>query len=146
MGTLSAWVAVNTVMNGRASESWPQVKGTVTSSEVTTSTDRGQALTESEDTFFPEVRYEYVVDDQTLEGYEIAYGGYSFSTLPEAENILATYPVGQVVNVFFDPDNADKAVLEPGLREFPYGFLLGGILFIVAGLVMIKLFPRPHVR
>lgn len=76
------------------------------------------------------------------EGYEIVFGGYSFSSRQEAEEVMKKYPLEKVVEVYYNPRKHHRSVLEPGLHELPLVLLFSGIVFLVAGLFVIKVLPK----
>ncbi len=93
------------IINGRkAKESlqWPSVPGVVLSSEMITDTVGEIA------TFTPVVTYSYVVNGRSLQSARIR-----FNTV-RGKKILAKYPKGCPVQVFFDPLTPSTAVLEKG--------------------------------
>ena len=142
LGGLSVWAAYHTLANGWASESWPSVDGIVIESKLDSSTQSNGAERESTTTYFPHVTYNYTVNGDSFDGYEIAFSGYSSTDRSEVEAVLARYPVNQVVTVYYNPDKPNRSVLEPGVRAFPYGFLLGGVLFVGVGFWMMRKFSR----
>ena len=147
LGAISIWAAVDTIWYGLSSESWPAIEGEITSTKMDSSTHRVDkdysSTSEPTTTYFPTVLFRYAVNGSTYEGYEIKFGGYSFTEHDAALKILSRYPVGQRVDVYYQPDQHQKSVLEPGLSEFPYGFLFGGLLFVVFGIVVIRFLPKP---
>jgi hypothetical protein len=50
-----------------------------------------------------------------------------------AEAIVARYPVGQMVTVYYTPDDPAKAVLEPGLSLKAFFTLSLGLVFLGVG-------------
>ena len=95
---------------GEASRSWPTVGGRVLASEVATRTARRGNGTSRSTTH--EIRYEYEIDGVRREGRRVAY------TVAMGEGDLraraARYPAGRAVKVHVDPEDPDRAVLEPG--------------------------------
>ena len=62
-------------------------------------------------TFTPVVTYNYLVNGQTLQCNRVR-----FSPV-RGKKILAKYPTGSAVEVFFDPQHPSTAVLEKGGRD-----------------------------
>jgi len=147
LGAISIWAAADTIWYGWSSENWPRVEGVITSTEIDSSTQQGNSsfssTAKSTTTYFPTILYRYEVNGGIYEGYEITFGGYSFINRDDAEEVLVRYPVNQRVDVYYKPDKPQKSVLEPGLTEFPYGFLFGGMLFVVFGFLVIRFLPKP---
>jgi hypothetical protein len=117
------------IVNGRkAKESlqWPSVPGVVLSSELVTDTVGEIA------TFTPVVTYSYVVNGRPFQSARIRFNP------TRGKKILAKYPKGCPVQVFFDPLTPSTAVLEKGGST--RGMMFVGVAVIagccVVGLVM----------
>lgn len=84
---------------------WPSTMGTVTSSylEQRHSSDSGY-------TNYPVVEYSYQVGGQSHQGMKIAPGPEVGGT--GAGKVVARYPAGAQVMVFYNPQNPSEAVLE----------------------------------
>jgi len=128
-GGLTAW-GWTILQNARASATWPTAEGVITASEVTRSS--------SEDgvSYRPEVAYDYQAGDQFHTSYTIKFGENSYSSRGRAEAIAATYPVGQQVTVYYDPEQPSRSVLEPGVSGGSYIVLGVGLFFIVLTLII----------
>jgi hypothetical protein len=122
------------VQDARASSSWPTAAGAVISSEVSHSTDA-----EGGDSYSPEVDYQYQVDGQNIINDQIKFGENSYDSRRRAEEIAANYPVGRQVTVYYDPEQPDKAVLEPGVSAGSYIVLSIGVVFILIALLVAPL-------
>lgn len=85
--------------------------------------------------YVPNVVYEYIAGGERQNARRIHFGAPSRMVHKSAaENKLANYPVGAQVNVFYNPDKPDDAVLErqaPEARRF--GLVAVGVL--ASGLV-----------
>jgi hypothetical protein len=97
---------------GEASRSWPTVEGRVLASEVATRATGSRGSGGPSTTTTHEIRYEYEIDGVRREGRRVAY------TVAMGEGDLraraARYPAGRAVEVHVDPEDPDRAVLEPG--------------------------------
>ncbi len=131
-----SWWGWNILQDARASASWPTVDGRVTRSEVTESTDA-----DGGDSYSPEVTYEYQVNNRSYENSTIKFGENSYSSRRRAEEIAATYPVGQRVNVSYDPNEPGQSVLEPGVTGGSYIVLGIGALFVAVSLIILIIAP-----
>ena len=101
---------------------WPTVTGEITESYVE---DAGSA-------YEAKIHYSYVVADRLYENGRLDFGKMTADSYDEAAAIIAPYPVGQPVTVFYDPADVTHAVLEPGslwLALLPCGLAL---FFVVA--------------
>jgi hypothetical protein len=123
-----------------ASQSWPSTYGTVVRAEVVH--ERRSPNTGSvTNVFKADIRYQYVVDSQELEGSSVTIGGdLSTGERQRAEARVRIYPVGSSVTVFYDPQDPKTACLErkqegAGLvYAIAGGFFLTGLL-VLTGLV-----------
>jgi hypothetical protein len=83
----------------------------------------------------PHVEYKY-----SVEGTEYTSRQISFDLLGDpggrggAETVVARYPVGRSVAVYYVPDNPATAILEPGDYSQFYYPLLFGVLFLIGGI------------
>jgi uncharacterized protein DUF3592 len=98
---------------------WPATMGNVIMSTVERrSSDDGY-------TDYPVVQYSYQVAGQTYQSYKLAPGPDVGGT--GARKVVAKYPAGAQVMVFYDPRNPGEAVLE---RKAPAQWLMWLILAI----------------
>eukprot|EP01037_Dinobryon_pediforme_P020070 gene20070-20607_t len=147
--TLALWIAIAIVAliaigqifslrrlarQRREAVAWPKVEGVVVASSVT-----GTASIDTTDSgsFEPVVRYQYMVAGNALEGSRIAIASSGAMTeRADAEDIADSYPVGQRVDVRYDPAHPDKAVLEIATaRSAAFHIVLG----VVAAAVLATL-------
>ena len=93
------------------SASWPTVPGTVTRSEVTShrSTHKGRTST----SYHAHIEFDYLVDGTSHHGSRRTYKVMA-SSKSAANEAVAAYPVGRSVTVSYDPQDPERAVLEPG--------------------------------
>jgi hypothetical protein len=96
---------VKATLDGRQSKAsllWPAVPGTVVFSQMMTYA-AGEGTTS-----IPKVTYSYEVNGQALQCSTVKFG------IARSEKIVAKYPTGAPVEVFFDPQKPSHAVLEKG--------------------------------
>lgn len=129
-GAVLFFWGIPTIQNAFASKSWPSVQGVITTSQFITDTDSDGT------TYKADIGYEYVVDGQTQNGSKVGFGDYGSSNASHARSIVNKYPPGEKVSVYYNPNQLETAVLEPGVGLG--SFLTGGIglLFFVLGLIM----------
>jgi hypothetical protein len=120
----------------KKAQSWPNVPGNVLSSEMTMST-REDSDGDVSTVYYPNVVYTYSVDGNTYTSDAIGVGKAS-TTQAKAAQILAGYPVGTAVTVYYNPSDPTQAVLNPKGSNF-IAFLLLGIVLIVIGVVVFVL-------
>jgi hypothetical protein len=125
---------VEKLRQARDSQNWPRVEGRVILSTV----DR------SKDEIEPHVVYTYIVAGTLYESRQISFdifdkpGGRG---LPES--IVARYPVEKEVTVYYKPDEAGIAILEPGIYSPFLMPLVFGALFLAGGSLLLWRVFRP---
>jgi hypothetical protein len=120
----------------RKAKRWPYTTGKVIVSDVHSRRKKpgeiGYKQGDAEVANEPQVEYLYHVGGRTYRGQRVTIGERTAGF--ELESILARYPVGAAVTVYYDPANPQTAVLE---RDLPAGkMLLGGgcvLLFFIGG-------------
>lgn len=134
-GTL--WWGITTVRNASVSRNWPAVSGTITASQVTISTDKNGT------TYSADVQYKYVVNDRWYTAGTVNFGEYGSSNRGRADKIVARYPPGSPVTVYYNPDDPNTAVLEPGVTWGSYFSIFMALLFfIVPAVILISAWRR----
>lgn len=108
------------VRQARRSQAWPVTEGTVLRSEVVV--ERVQA----DDDFHAEVTYRYRLNGREYQGDRIGFGFELSDRLDSAEAIVARYPAGSSILVYYDPADPSQSVLEPGATA-------GNKLLVMAG-------------
>jgi hypothetical protein len=114
-----------------ASRSWPATTGQISAGRVEVTHNRGDEDTADSITYTPVVQYQYWTGNQWLYGDRIGFVGRGFSTQRQAQAVLANYPVGATVTVYFNPAKPAQAVLERTAA--------GGMLLVVLGGVIVLL-------
>lgn len=99
---------------------WPSTMGTVTNSFL-----EARSSSEGGTTNYPVVNYSYQVAGQTFQSSKRAPGPEVGGT--GAGNVIARYPAGAQVMVFYNPQNPSDAVLE---RKAPAQWLMWLLLVI----------------
>jgi hypothetical protein len=100
---------------------WPSTMGTVNSSYL----ESRHSSDDSGTTNYPVVQYSYQVSGQAYQGMKIAPGPEVGGT--GAGRVVARYPAGAQVMVFYNPQNPSDAVLE---RKAPAQWIMWLILAI----------------
>lgn len=130
---VTVW-GIAVVRNAMASSSWPTVTGTVTASDVERQRSRsGTRRNRRKTSYRANVAYEYSVDETKYASDQVSFGEYASSNPNFAQQIVNRYPKGKRVEVHYDPQQPEVAVLEPGASWssfFPLGF---GLIFSVVG-------------
>lgn len=128
------------VRNASESKGWPLAQGEIIASYVKTSDDQDGI------TYFADIEFQYVVNDRRLTADTVNFGEYGTSNRNHAADIVAKYPVGKVVNVYYNPEEPETAVLEPGVTWSSYVLLLMGLLFIILPVIILIAMFRPNSR
>lgn len=99
---------------------WPSTMGTITNSYID-----WRSSSESGQTAYPVIQYSYQVGGQTYQSSKYAPGPEIGGT--GANKVVARYPAGAQVMVFYDPQNPSDAVLE---RKAPAMWLFWLLLVV----------------
>lgn len=128
----------------RAKESvtWPTATGIILESAVTHEIREPNNPKKTQESYFAKVRYNYTVDEKQYTGTRIAFGDHRSDTDTLAQEIVARYPMGKEIKVYYAPDEPQSALLEPGVTGQVYFMpIFGGILCAV-GLLWAFIMPR----
>ena len=114
------------------SKSWPSVEGKLEVSTVKTFGDG------SFDQYAPYVRYSYRVGDKVFNGYSVRIWDMSLNSRKLAAEYLSYRTKGDVVTIYYDPENPGQAILD---RAYPLGVVV--LLTLVALLLgVVAIFTR----
>jgi len=130
------WWGATTARNASVSKNWPAVPGTITVSQVAISTD------DDGTTYYADVQYKYVVNDRWYTADTVNFGEYGSGSRSRVDKIVARYPPGSQAAVYYNPDDPDTAVLEPGVSWGSYFGFLMSLAFLVIPAVMLFSFIR----
>ena len=117
----------------QASKSWPTVSGVVKTSTVTVSETRDHKKRST--MYTPEIAFAYEIEGHSYVSSQIGVSsGYSSSSSSSAYQLTSKYPVGEHVEVAYDPANPSFAVLETGASWSTYFIYYMGPGFVGLGL------------
>ena len=111
LGGFSIWGVAQLYESVRG-YTWPHVNGTVISSAA-----RSERMNSGKGgwiSYWPEVRYEYVVGNRHVTADRIRFIVRGMNE-KETQRVVGSYPVGKAVTVYYDPRDATTSVLEPGI-------------------------------
>jgi Protein of unknown function (DUF3592) len=112
-------------MNRKAA-SWPSVSGEIIASSLEQDPhDAGDSVS---------ITYRFAVANRNFSSSQITYGARSNSA-PAKERLVAAYPVGRKVTVYYDPRNPASAVLERQKSPSWLGLAAVGAIFAAIGLL-----------
>ncbi len=122
---LAATTAFKDWRRYRESENWVPVTAQIVSGNI--SARRGSKST----SYVLDIKYSYKVLGQSYENNQFSFGseGTGYDTRKKAEGILAKYPIGNQVTIYYDPNNPQQAVLE---RKYDS---TGAILAVIVGIL-----------
>jgi hypothetical protein len=92
-------------LHADASKKWPTIPGTIVSSSM-------ERVPENKRRYRAEVRYRYRVKGKDYESSRIFWGG-NEGRQKHMTSVVAAYPAGGSVPVYYDPQNPAEAVLDP---------------------------------
>lgn len=118
-----------------ASQGWPTTQGQIIEARIaeSTSTDSDGDTSTS---YSPAVKFTYRVAQQEYTGNKITFGFIQgHGNYKKAQAVLAHYPLGAQVNVYYDPANPADAVLERKAGGSTISLVLG-IIFILISLCL----------
>ncbi len=102
------------------------VDGQIISSTIETKHTSGDSTR-----YYPVVEFEYSVDGTSFQGDRVYFGMQPTIHRSTAEDISRRYSVGRNVPVFYDPEDAQNSVLEPGTSSQSWMGIGVGILFVL---------------
>ncbi len=126
IGLASSWAAFLDHRKAQAALAWPATQGKVLFASVREV--RGDSTT-----YKPDILYEYHAHGLHHSAKVWRFGAFSNSSKSKTEAIIAEYPYGRDITVFFNPQNPADAVLVPGEVTWVARFVIG-LVFAAVGL------------
>lgn len=129
--TGAALVSLSLWMRSRSTQClhWPSVLGVVTESRVEDSPI---------DMMKPVVRYRYAVDGSTFIGFRVTFSGYGVSRSAMVQ-LIAPYPEGSTVTVYYDPANPASSVLNNLAKsDWRYWLMFGIGFWLLAAFLALR--------
>lgn len=129
-----------------ASRTWPKAVGKIVAAAVSTIYERNSGDTESTlnrttKKYRADVQYTYRVGQRDFAAAAITLGWaplYGFAR--DAEAVVAKYPAGAEVDVYYDPANPELCMLEPESRGGVLAPLIFAMIFAVGSAVFVWAF------
>jgi len=122
------------------SESWPKTTGLIVKSSVEPGFSRVGAKNNYMYVVRPKVTYEYEVHGKNYSSSQLALVEHDSANEKLARGKAEKYPLGQHVEVYYNPRKPEFAVLEvgdPTGGKLPYGITIFGILLAISAVVWI---------
>jgi len=105
-------------LRSRGAKGWPVTGGRVLHSSVQAS-HRRDSKGRTSLVYEPAVVYEYLVDGQHFQSQRLSFNAVFGSSLPAlAQRVVARFPPGSAVPVFYNPSNPSEAILEYSYSSF----------------------------
>jgi hypothetical protein len=123
----------------QSSRDWPTVPGTITRCELVEVRNRPRRLPYDIVRYQVDLSYDYSVDGEFFECRNISLHGIDSWELTHAQSQAEKYAVGTTHPVYYNPDDPDRAALEPGSPK--QGFSLAMILgfWLPLGLALLSI-------
>jgi hypothetical protein len=118
----AAWWSAT--MNAKAAD-WPDTRGVIAMSEHRQATDGDNGSVR--------IEFDYEVAGQKHRGTTVSYAGLP-SQSDEKAALVARYPVGREVQVYYDPADPGRAVLERAPSRAWMAAALMGVVLVAVGL------------
>jgi hypothetical protein len=122
-GSIITLAGIKLINNARESLYWPKAEGIITQSFMDWDRHRRQ---------YANIKYSFTVNGQKITGFQISAKEMNKSN----EDLLKEYPVGKKVIVFYDPENPENSLLEPGYSWQSYQALVIGIVILIVAIVV----------
>ncbi|MEE4178634.1 MAG: DUF3592 domain-containing protein [Bacteroides sp.] len=120
------------------SKSWPSTEGTITKSEVETWMKDGKTQ------YGALIAYTYQVEGKAHISHQVGVNSTSSnSNMSAVKSLVQEYPVGTMVDVYYDPEVPDSAALIPGVRAGDVALAGGMLLFAIIGLLVLFRIIKP---
>jgi hypothetical protein len=115
----------------RASRSWSSVPGQVTGTDIQVKTFKFRTRMGGTRTDYrPVINYEYNVLGIPYQSSQITFGTIQVDQA-HAQAMLAKYPPGSAVTVYYNPKKPQQAVLEHGGGGMAWVVLVGGFVSLI---------------
>ena len=117
------------------SSRWPRVQGRVTASEFEAGPPRGRYLRTASGR--AAITYQYEFNGRELTGKRVFVGDEEFGSAYEAQRRSRHYYPGVAVDVYYDPTDPSRTVLEKGPTwSRAWKFVSGALMVVVGGVAV----------
>jgi hypothetical protein len=134
IGAVALGVGVWNLYRSLDCEHWPATEGVVDRAEM-----KYQSNNKGGGSYSADVSYHYEVSGTNYSGKRLAFGTMS-SSASYAQAILARYPAGKKISVYYSPNDPELAVLETGIHGGTWICFGVGTVFILFGAMFLKIF------
>ncbi len=123
LGLWCLFVGLSMGLEGIKARNWPKAKGRIIKSKVSEFRTPKSKIRIAR--LCLELDYLYMVGKDILEGHRLDTGWRCFASEDHIKEIVKKYPVGKEVEVYYNPQNPKRSLLEPGLNWSV--FLMSGL-------------------
>ncbi|MEW6515939.1 MAG: DUF3592 domain-containing protein [candidate division FCPU426 bacterium] len=133
------YLGVTQYVRGIWTEKWPSTTGMVADAKnvISQNLAYGGRTGGSVKTAYPKIAYTYTVDGQEYRGERIQFG-----MVFSRRGLIAVYPAGDQVTVYYQPDYPRQAVLIKGCDIIGILFTFGLAVFFIIAAALIWVFDR----
>ena len=122
-------------LEGWKARNWPAAKGRIIVSKVEEWHAPGKIRIAR---LCLNMDYLYLAGSKVLEGHRLNSGWRCFASEDHMKKVTAKYPAGKEVKVFYNPENPERSLLEPGI-SWSVLFLAGiGIINLSIALPLMR--------
>lgn len=140
-GAIMLVVGARNIQGAWESENWPHVQGKISESEVRSHTSRNSNGRTST-SYSVELKYTYTVDDEEYIGDRLRFGEMNSNKRRDANAKAKTFAAGKKIKVFYDPEEPQESVLEPGIHGSSWFLPIFGAVFFTVGTLLSIFLPR----
>ena len=111
----------------KESATWPTAQGEVRGSSLET---RGSLIRGN--SYRAKVMYNFTVNEKRFSGNLVTFSDHRSGNPSHARDIVKMYPKGEAVTVYYNPQNPQVCVLEPGVKgQVGIGIIFGPVLMML---------------
>lgn len=130
-GAGASFTGVRMILFGIVSGGWPATEGVVVSSDLDFSRS-GSRMGDSQ--VSADISYMYHLEGKKYQSDRICFG-FSNPIFNHADKLVRKYPRKKQISVYYNPNNPEQAVLEPGISFGAVLITLVGIFFLALGVL-----------
>ena len=113
------------IKNSEESSDWPETEGVILESRINERNNDGTIL------YAPFVMYSYTVSRKTYNSYRISYMSGECDDIKIIQNLIADYPIGKSVTVYYKPENPEVSILEKADVNYKFLPYVGWVLVVL---------------
>ena len=130
-GIIGMAAGVSLTMTGIKSSRWPKTEGTIESSGIEIADHHGRDVT----CYTPNITYTYSVGGQLYRNRQVSTGEHGSNNIKYAQRVVGKYIPNMSVDVFYNPNDPNNALLEAGFSISSILVLIVSSVFFIAALL-----------